>query len=138
MAVERLSAHYRFSGATLDVDALLSAARPAGSHEVWHRGETIADGHVTSTAGVQIEIGDFTEAADAVEAIDAFLDDESTFLSAVRRFATDEMLSVVAVALWVADDEPVEILVPPEFLVRIAEAGVTLTVTGYPTGGDPE
>ena len=54
---ERLSAHYRFSGAALDVDALLSIARPKATHEVWRRGEPIADGHVTRTAGVQIEIG---------------------------------------------------------------------------------
>ena len=133
---ERLSAHYRFSGAALDVDALLSIARPKATHEVWRRGEPIADGHVTRTAGVQIEIGDFDDPADAVEAIDAFLDAEPHFLTAVQEIATDEMLSVISVALWVEDDEPVEFALPAELMARLAGTGVALTVTGYPTGAE--
>ena len=136
MAVERLSVHYRFSGATLDIDAVLATARPARTHEVWHRGESLGDGHVTRTAGVQIEFGDFADAIDAVEAIDAFVETEVAFLTAVARFATDETLSVVAVALWVGDEDPVEFAVPPESMSRLVEAGATLTVTGYPTRED--
>lgn len=136
MAIERLSVHYRFSGATLDIDALLASARPVGAHEVWHRGESLGDGHLTRTAGVQVEIGDFVDAVDAVEAIDGFLETEDGFLAAVGRAVTDETLSVVAIALWVTDDEPVEFAVPPESLSRLAGAGVTLTATGYPTHED--
>jgi hypothetical protein len=130
--VERFSVHYRISGPSLDVDALVALARPSGMHEVWHRGDVLDQGHHARTSGVQIEIVDHHDAADVVDAIDAFLDDEAGFLAAVARVATDETQSVLACALWVYADDPVTLGVPPETLRRLAEAGVALEVTGYP------
>ena len=54
-------------------------------HEVWHRGDPLDEGQRARTSGVQIEIVDHHDAADVVEAIDAFLDAESAFLAAVGR-----------------------------------------------------
>jgi hypothetical protein len=131
-AMERYSVHYRMSGPVLDVDALLAVARPAGVHEVWRRGDALDEGHHARTSGVQVEIVDADDPAAVVEAIDAFLDAEVDFLSAVGRFASDETLSVVACALWVYEDEPTGLLLPPELLARLAEAGIGVDVSGYP------
>jgi len=134
--VEHYSVHYRISGPSLDVDALLAAARPAGAHEVWHRGDPLDGDQHARTSGVQIEVVDHHDAADVVDAIEAFLDDESAFLAAVGRVATEETQSVLACALWVYADEPVSLAVPPATLRRLAEAGVTLEVSGFPRGED--
>jgi hypothetical protein len=130
--VELYSVHYRISGPSLDVDALLTAARPAGPHEAWHRGDPLDGGERARTSGVQIEIADHHDAADVLEAVEAFLDDESAFLAAVGRVATEETQSVLACALWVYADDPVSLAVPPETLRKLAEAGVALEVTGFP------
>jgi hypothetical protein len=130
--VERYSVHYRISGPALDVDALLKVARPAAPCEVWHRGDLLDEGQRARTSGVQIEIVDHEDAADVLEAIEAFLDDESAFLAAVNRVATEESQSVLACALWVYADDPVSLTVAPETLRRLAEAGVALEVSGFP------
>jgi len=134
--VELYSAHYRISGPSLDVDALLAAARPAGVHEVWHRGDPLEGGQRARTSGVQIEIVDHHDAGDVLEAIEAFLDGESAFLAAVGRVANEETQSVLACALWVYADAPVSLAVAPETLRRLAEAGVALEVSGYPRVDD--
>ncbi len=133
---ELYSVHYRISGPSLDVDALLAAARPAGAHEVWRRGDVLDQGHHARTSGVQIEVIDHDEAADVVEAIDAFVDAESAFLSAVRRIASEETQSVLSCALWVYGDEPVTLALPVETLRSLAQAGVTLEVSGFPRNDD--
>jgi hypothetical protein len=130
--MERYSVHFRMSGPTLDVDALLTVARPAGAHEVWRRGDALDEGHHARTSGVQVEIVDADDPAAAVEAIDGFLDAEAAFLEAARRFASDETLSVVACALWVFEEEPTGLLLPPELLARLAEAGIGVDISGYP------
>jgi hypothetical protein len=132
MSVELYSVHYRISGPSLDVEALLAAARPAGAHEVWHRGDPLDQGQRARTSGVQIEVIDHHDSADVVEAIDAFVDAESAFLAAVGRFASEETQSVLACALWVRADEPVSLALPPETLRRLAESGVAFEVSGYP------
>ena len=132
MPVELYSVHYRISGPSLDVDALLAASRPAGAHEVWHRGDPLDQGHLARTSGVQIEVIDHHDEADVVEAIDAFVDAESAFLAAVGRFASEETQSVLACALWVRADEPVSLALPPDTLRRLAESGVAFEVSGYP------
>ena len=129
---ERYSVHYRISGPSLDVDALLKVARPLAPCEVWHRGDLLDEGQRARTSGVQIEIVDDDDAADVLEAIETFLDDESVFLEAVNRVATEEAQSVLACALWVYADDPVSFGLPPEMLRRLAEAGVVLEVSGYP------
>lgn len=131
-SVELYSVHYRISGPSLDVDALLAAARPSGAYEVWRRGDALDQGHQARTSGVQIEVIDHDEAADVVEAIDTFIDAESAFLSAVRRFASEETQSVLSCALWVYGDEPVSLALPVETLRSLAQAGVTLEVSGFP------
>ena len=130
--VERYSVHYRISGPSLDVDALLAVARPSGAHEVWHRGDALDEGHRARTSGVQIDIVDHHEAADVIEAIEAFLDTEHVFLATVARVATEETPSVLACALWVYADEPVSLAVPNELMRRLADAEITLEVSGYP------
>ena len=135
-AHERYSVHYRISGPSLDVDALVAAARPSGAHEVWHRGDALDQGQRARTSGVQIEVVDHDDAAEVVEAIEGFLDAESDFLDAVARVATDETPSVLACALWVYADEPVGLAVPPETLRRLADRGVALEVTGFPREED--
>ena len=129
---ELYSVHYRISGPSLDVDALLAAARPSSVHEAWRRGDVLEEGQRARTSGVQIEVVDSHDAADLVDAIDAFLDAEAAFLAAVRRSATDEAQSVLACALWVYGDEPVSLHLPVEILRRLAEAGVALEVSGFP------
>ena len=133
---ELYSVHYRISGPSLDVDALLAAARPVGTHEVWHRGDALDQGHHARTSGVQIEVIDHHDAADVVEAIDAFVEAEAAFLSVVGRFASDEATSVLACARWVYGDEPVSLALPVETLRRLADAGVALEVSGYPRTDD--
>lgn len=133
---ERYSVHYRISGPSLDVDALMAAARPSGAHEVWHRGDVIAQGQRARTSGVQIEVVDHHDAADVVEAIDEFLETEAAFLAAVARIATDEAESVLACALWVYADEPISLALPPDTLRRLADQGVALEVSGFPRDGD--
>ncbi len=134
--VERYSVHYRISGPSLDVDALLKVARPLAPYDVWHRGDLLDEGQRARTSGVQIEIVDHDDAADVLDAIEAFLDDESAFLAAVNRVATEESQSVLACALWVYADDPVSLALPPEMLRRLAEAGVVLEVSGYPRIAD--
>lgn len=134
--VELYSVHYRISGPSLDVDALLAAARPVGAHEVWHRGDALEQGHHARTSGVQIEVIDHHDAADVVEAIDAFVEAELEFLSAVGRFASEETQSVLACALWVYGDEPVSLALPVETLQGLARAGVTLEISGFPRTDD--
>ena len=133
---ERYSVHYRISGPSLDVDALVAAARPSGAHEVWHRGDVIERGQRARTSGVQIEVVDHHDAGDVVEAIDEFLETEAAFLAAVARIATDEAESVLACALWVYADEPVSLAIPPGTLRRLADRGVALEVSGFPRDGD--
>ena len=130
--VERYSVHYRISGPSMDVDALLAVARPSARYEVWRRGDVLDEGKQARTAGIQIEIVDHHEEADVVEAIDAFLDIESSFLAAVRRIASDETPSVLACALWVYADEPVGLTLPVETMRALAKADITLEVSGYP------
>jgi len=130
--VESYSVHYRISGPSLDVDALLAVARPSAPHEVWHRGDVLDEGQRARTAGIQIEIVDHHEAADVIEAIDEFLSVESVFLSAVRRVASDETPSVLACALWVYADEPVGLTLPVETMRALANADISLEVSGYP------
>jgi hypothetical protein len=136
--MERYSVHFRMSGPALDVDALLAAARPSGAHEVWRRGDLLDQGHSARTSGLQVEIVDADEPAAVVEAIDAFLDAEAAFLQAARRFTSDETLSVVACALWVYEEEPTGLLLPPELLARLAEAEIGVDVSGYPTEGEDD
>lgn len=133
---ERYSVHYRISGPSLDVDALIAAARPLGAHDVWHRGDVLEHGRRARTSGVQIEIVDHHDVADVLEAIDAFLETEAGFLAAVARIATDEAESVLACALWVYADEPVSLAILPETLRRLADRGVMLEVSGFPRDGD--
>ena len=130
--VEHYSVHYRISGPSLDVDALLAVARPAAPYEVWRRGDVLDEGRQARTAGLQIEIVDHHEEADVVEAIDAFLDIESPFLAAVRRVASDETPSVLSCALWVYADEPVGLTLPVETMRALARADIALQVSGYP------
>ena len=131
-AIERLSVHYRFSGPALDVDALLAAATPAGAHESWRRGDPLDGGQRARTSGVQVEIGDFEDAGEAVDAIEGFLDNEAPFLAAAARAAGDETLSALAIALWVYEDESAGIGLAPELLQRLSRAGIAVEVTGFP------
>jgi len=133
---ERYSVHYRISGPSLDVDALIASARPSGTHEVWHRGDVIEQGQRARTSGVQIEVVDHHDAADVIEAIDGFLEAEAGFLAAVARIATDEVESVLACALWVYADEPISLAIPPDTLRRLADRGVAIEVSGFPRDGD--
>jgi hypothetical protein len=133
---DRYSVHFRVSGPTLDVDALVAAARPNGTHEIWRRGELVGDeGHVARTSGLQIELVDAAEEADALYAIDAFLDAESSFLSVLGRVVGDETQAVISCALWVVGDEPVSVTLPSALQARLAAAGLSLEVTGYPIEG---
>jgi hypothetical protein len=118
------------------VDALLAAARPSGAHEVWHRGDALDEGQRARTSGIQIEVIDSHDAADVVDAIDAFLDAEAAFLGAVTRASIDDAQSVLACALWVYGDEPVPVQLPVETLGRLAKAGVSLEVSGFPRTDD--
>ncbi|MBK5298426.1 MAG: hypothetical protein JJE40_14840 [Vicinamibacteria bacterium] len=136
--VQRYSVHYRISGPSLDVDALLAVARPASAHEVWRRGDVLDEGQRARTSGIQIEIVDHHEAADVIAAIDAFLDVESAFVAAVRRVASDETPSVLACALWVYADEPVGLTLPVETMRALANADITLEVSGYPREEDAD
>lgn len=133
---ERYSVHYRISGPSLDVDALLAVSRPRGAHEVWHRGDVLDQGQRARTSGVQIEIIDHHDAADVLEAIDEFLETEARFLASVVRIATDEAESVLACALWVYADEPISLALPPDTLRRLSDKGVALEVSGFPRDGD--
>jgi hypothetical protein len=130
--IERVSVHFRMSGPALDVDALLAAARPAGAHEVWRRGDPLDDGHRAKTSGVQVEILDHHDPAEVAPALEAFLDEEAAFLAAVRRFTSDETLAAVGCALWVYAGEPTSLSLPPDLLARLGAEGVTLEVNGYP------
>lgn len=131
--VERFSAHYRVSAPLLDIDALLAAARPTGAFERWRRGDPVGDdGRRALTSGVQIEIGDFDDGDALADAIDAFLDAEAKFVEAARRASSDEVVSVLACALWVYPDEPTTLPLPPELLRRLADAGVGVEIGGYP------
>jgi len=130
--VDLYSVHYRVSGPSLDVDALLAVTRPSGAHEVWHRGDLLDEGQRARTSGVQIEVIDHHDAADVVDAIEAFLDAESAFLGEVVRSASDEAQSVLACALWVYGDEAVGLSLPAETLRRLADLGVSLEVSGFP------
>jgi hypothetical protein len=134
--VDRCSVHFRFSGPALDVDALLAGARPAGAHEVWRRGDPLDGGQRARTSGLQIEIGDFEDAADGVEAVEGFVGAEAAFLAAVGAAATGETLAVLAFALWVRADEPVGVTLEPDLAARLASAGLAVEVTGYPTADD--
>lgn len=135
-STERFSVHYRVSGPSLDVDGLLAAARPRGAHEVWHRGDVLEPGQRARTSGVQIEVVDHDDAADVVEAIDEFLETQADFLAAVARVATDEAQSVLACAMWVYADEPVSLPLPSETLRRLADCGVALEVSAFPTADE--
>jgi hypothetical protein len=134
--IERYSVHYRISGPSLDVDALLAVARPSAAHEVWHRGDALDESTRARTSGVQIDIVDHHDAADVIEAIEAFLDSERIFLATVARVATEETPSVIACALWVYADEPITLAVPNETMRRLADAEITLEVSGYPLEGE--
>ena len=129
---ELYSVHYRISGPSLDVDALLAAARPTSAHEVWHRGDVLEEAQRARTSGVQIEVVDHHDAADVVDAIEAFLDAESAFLGAVVRSATDEAQSVLACALWVYGDEPVGLRCRSRRSGDSQRLGVSLEVSGFP------
>lgn len=130
---DRYSVHVRVSGPDLDVDALVTAARPSAAHEVWRRGELVGDeGHVARTSGVQIELVDTADEAEVVDALDAFLESDAAFLAAFARFVGDETLAVVSCALWVGGDEPVSLTLPPALLARLAGAGLSVEVAGYP------
>lgn len=133
--MERFSAHYRISGPLLDVDALLAAASPAGPHDHWRRGAPLDDGRPALTSGVQIEIGDYDDGDALTEALEAFLDTDAAFVAAARRFANDDVLCVLACAVWVYPEEPATLSLPPELLARLAEAGVLVEVSGYPVDG---
>jgi len=132
---DRYSVHFRVSGPDLDVDALTAAGRPRGAHEVWRRGELVGDeGHVALTSGLQIELVDAADEADVLDALDAFLETEAAFLAALARVPTDETLSVLACALWVGGDEPVSLTLPAPLAARVAAAGISIEVTGFPVG----
>ncbi len=131
--VDRCSVHFRFSGPALDVDALLTRARPSGAHEVWRRGDPLDGGRHARTSGIQIEVGDFDEVVDGVGAVEAFVDAEAAFLAAVGASAAGETLAVMAIALWVRADEPVGVTFEPDLLARLGSAGLAVEVTGYPT-----
>lgn len=134
---ELYSVHYRLSGPTLDVDAVVAAARPAGACEVWRRGEPMEGaGHPARTSGLQVEIGDFDDEVDALSAIEAFLDAEAAFLTAASRWADEESPTVLACALWVYADEPVGLSVPPALLERLAALRIGLEVQAYPRADD--
>jgi hypothetical protein len=134
--VDRYSAHFRFSGPLLDVDALAARARPSSAHEIWRRGDVLDEGQRARTSGVQVEIGDFDDMTACIAAVDFFLEAEAAFLAAVTALATDETMSVVAIALWVHADEPVSVALEPELLARLGHAGMAIEVTGYPTSED--
>jgi hypothetical protein len=133
---DRYSVHFRISGPDLDVDALVAAARPNGTHEIWRRGELVGDeGQVARTSGLQIELADAAEEADVLDAMDAFLDVEASFIVALARVVTDDTHAVVACALWVVGNEPVSLSLPPALHERLAAAGLSLEVTAYPIEG---
>lgn len=130
---ERYSVHFRVSGPDFAVDALVGAARPNASHEIWRRGELVGDeGHVARTSGLQIDLVDASEEADVPVAIEAFLETEAPLLSALAGMITDETHAVVSCALWVLGDEPVSLSLPPILLTRLAAAGLSFEATGYP------
>jgi hypothetical protein len=133
---ERYSVHFRVSGPELDVDALVAVARPNGTHELWRRGELVGDeGQVARTSGLQIELTDAADDAQVLDAIEAFFDTESAFLAALARVTTDDTHAVISCALWVLGDEPVTLTLPPALHGRMAAAGLSLEVTGYPIEG---
>ncbi len=133
MERDRYSVHFRVSGPDLDVDALIVRARPSGAHEIWRRGELVGDeGQVARTSGLQVEIVDAADDGAVADAVETFLDAEASFLAAVAAFANDETPAVLSCALWVAADEPVTLTLPAALLARLAAAGVTVDVTGYP------
>jgi hypothetical protein len=133
---DRYSVHFRISGPDLDVDALVAVARPNGTHEIWRRGELVGDeGQVARTSGLQIELADAAEETDVLDAMHAFLDVEASFIAALARAVTDDTHAVIACALWVVGDEPVSLTLPPALHERLAAAGLSLEVTGYPIEG---
>lgn len=133
---ERYSLHFRVSGPDFDVDALVAFARPAGTHEIWRRGELVGEeGQVARTSGLQIELADASDEADVLAAIEAFLDTEVAFIATLARMTSEETHAVISCALWVLGDEPVSLTIPALLLARVAGAGLSFETTGYPIEG---
>lgn len=132
---DRYGASYSIYG-DVDVDALLSVARPWAPCRVWRKGDPVAGGRVATTAGVTIDVG---ADRDRVEpAILRFLLEDRVFLAAAAQLVSHAVRSVLTCRMRVGATAPSHVRLSPTALTQLAAARVELEVAGYPPADRPD
>ena len=123
MAEDQLVTTYTVWGRTLDIDRLLTRARPKGRHSQWRRGE-VESGFPAVTSGLSMVVARGASAAAHCRKILRFLEREATFLDAVRKLTAARDRSELSTTLHVeyppAEGVQTQKLSLPAPLLRLA------------------
>jgi len=127
----RFSTHYSLWGTKLNLDRLLTDARPHADYEVWRRGDPTALETPAVTAGLRIEVFDGNSAEALETAVKRFVKREARFLQAARSRARtiDHSGLTTMISVGSSEEIPIGLELSAFLLGVIAKAQVAWTVT---------
>jgi hypothetical protein len=131
---DRFDLSYSIYGKSLDVDALLSKARPSRAARVWHSGERRGATRTSKTAGVRCDIAQCHTADEVLSALREFLVAERRFLESAASYKTPGTQSVLTCVMWVYAVVPSTVALPPDAMRALADLDIEWVTTGYPCG----
>ncbi len=135
---DQFATDYSISGDTLEVDLLLSQARPVSSHRVWRVGAMTEFGPAR-VSGVRIVIFQGGSLRGLHDAVRDFLKREQAFLEAARGFLRGNVASGLCTSVTVlADHLPIQVDLSPSLLRDVAAYEVGWSFMGFSCSAEGE
>lgn len=131
MPDDRFITSYSIWGAQLDIERLLTTARPTAKHRVWRRGDPTVLGTPAVTSGLTICVFHGSSESALHAAVNRFLKREGPFLKVARHLTRAGAHSGLTTFISVGSSEetPVGLELSAILLGLLAKAGMTWTVT---------
>jgi hypothetical protein len=125
----------RVSGPELDLDKCLKWIPHASLELSWRVGEKKRNGEIRTTSGFNLLLGDGKDSSKVVEdTMKAFRIVASPLGQVVRSGASAE----IDFALYIQRFQDQSILLPPEFMILVAEHAVSVIISGYPCSDEED
>jgi hypothetical protein len=142
MPDDRFITSYSIWGTRLDIERLLTTARPTAKNKVWRRGDPTVLGTPAVTSGLTIWVFHGSSESALHAAVKRFLKREARFVRVARHRTRAGAHSGLTTFISVGSSEeiPVGLELSAPLLALLAKAGVTWTVTAsvFADGSRPD
>ena len=125
----------RVQGVALDIDQCLSSLPASLIEHTWRIGEPRPGGKTSASSGFTVLLSDSDDTARVVEEVTSRLQALSSRIIALRKAGA---AAAVDIALYVTATALQSIEIGPPLLAMLADSGVSLRVSAYPTRDDVE